>query len=399
MTAALRLFAGGLLILFLALQPAAAQRAGWNVAGDGVVTLDAAASEQWIPFVETPTGLVMIRALVGGRPVLALVDTGSPYTAIDTGWARRAGIKLILTVAPSRKRIAVHVGSIDTMRIGPVSQAGGRLSAIDLSAASAMFGVELTMILGADILRHVAVEMDFDNQRLRLRQSGSKAPEGIAAPLAVTPKTYRFTTAMTVAGVPLGHALIDTGSTATINVTPRVWKRLPLAGARITTAHGNTLYGGAIWPLARFGGVAIGEAAIPGRLDVLSVSGGILDGKAEGLIGIDALRHFNLFLDPGAGRMTLSPRATPHRPAPPSTIGILGYGTDRGFFAQHVMKGSPAALAGIADGETICTIDGESIARGTPGARENWTARPVGTRLSLGLCSGRTVAVTLAEFY
>ncbi len=403
MTALLRLLAGGLLALSLAAPPAHAQRAaassGWGATVSGEIAFATRDSRDWIPFIRTPAGLIALRGTVNGNPILALLDTGAPYTAMDIAFAQESGIKLAETIAPARNRLRVLTGPIETMTIGPITQSGGGLAAIDLSSMQKLMNVPLTMVLGADFLRNVAIEVDFDSGRLRILPSGSKGPEGITVPLSLLGSANRFIISMKVGQVPVNRVLIDTGINATMSVTTAVWKRLPLAGVSVTSAQAVGLYGPEIWPLARFEGVAIGPAAIPGKIDVLADPDGILDSPVDGLIGMEALRNFNIFLDAHARRMTLSPRTYPHHMQPPSTIGILGFRVPRGFSAQHVMKGSPAALAGMNDGDVVCTVNGQSIASGQPMSRENWAAKPVGTTLTLGLCSGRDVAVTLREFY
>lgn len=402
MSHALRLFAGGLLALLLAAQPALSQRggtSGWGPMISGDIVFGTKESEDWLPFVRTPAGLVTLRGTVNGQAVLALLDTGAPYTAIDVSFARANGIKLRQTVASGKGRVAVWSGGIDVMRMGPITQRGGRLAAIDLSPMQRLMNVPLTMVLGADYLRNVAVEFDFDRERLRIRPSGSPGPAGITVPLNILGGANRFIISMRVGGVPIDRVLIDTGINATLTVTTPVWKRLPLGGVPVTSAQAMSLYGPEIWPLARLEGVAIGPATITGKMDVLADSDGILDSPADGLIGMEALRSFNVFLDARAHRMILSPRTYPHRFPAPSTLGLLGFRVDKGFSAQHVMKGSPAAKAGVVDGDVVCSVNGASIAAGQPKANENWAGKPVGTRLVLGLCSGRTVEVTLAEFY
>lgn len=399
---ALRLFAGGLLTLLLAVQPALAQRGrtgGWAPTITGEVVFGTKESEEWIPFVRTPAGLVTLRGAVNGKPVLALLDTGAPYTAIDVGFAQANGIKLRQTVTAGKGRVAVWNGDIDVMRVGPIAQLGGRLAAIDLSPMQRLMNIPLTMVLGADYLRGVAVEFDFDHDRLRIRPSGSTGPEGVAVPLSILGAANRFIISVRVGNVPVNRVLIDTGINATLTVTTPVWKRLPLGGVPVTSAQAMSLYGPEIWPLARLDGIAIGAATIAGKMDVLADPDGILDSPVDGLIGMEALRSFNIFLDAKAHRMILSPRTYPHRFVPPSTLGLLGFRVERGFSAQHVMKGSPAAKAGMVDGDVVCSVNGDSIATGQPKARENWAAKPVGTKLVMGLCSGRTVEVTLAEFY
>ena len=403
MTALLRLFAGGLLALFLAAAPAHAQRgraaSEWGPTISGQIVFGAEESEEWIPFGRTPSGLVTLRGTVNGAPVLALLDTGAPYTAIDAAFAQAHGVKLTRTVAAGRGQIDVYSGPVESMRIGPITQLGGRLAAINLAPMADLMKVPLTMVLGADFLRSVAVEFDFDRSRLRIRRSGVKGPDGITVPLSILGAANRFIISMKVGDVAINRVLIDTGINATLTVTTAVWKRLPLAGVPVTSSQAFSLYGPEIWPLARFEGVAIGPAAIPGKIDVLADPDGILGAPVDGLIGMEALRVFNIFLDAKAQRMILSPRLYPHRLPAPGTLGILGARVEQGFSAQHIMKGSPAALAGMKDGDVVCTVNGDSIASGQPKARENWAAKPVGTTLVLGLCSGKTVTVTLREFY
>jgi len=402
-TRRLRLFAGGLLALLLAAQPALAQRgraaSGWGPGITGEVVFAAKESGEWIPFVRTQAGLVTLRGTVNGKPVLALLDTGAPYTAIDIAFARENGIALRQTVAAGKGRLGVSVGDIDVMRIGPIAQIGGRLAAIDLSPMQRLMTLPLTMVLGADYLRNVAIEFDFDHSRLRIRPSGVPGPAGVTIPLDIVSIANRFVISMKIGSVPVDRVLIDTGINATMTVTTQIWKRLPLGGVPITSAQAMSLYGPEVWPLARLEGIAIGPAAIPGKMDVLADPDGILDSPVDGLIGMEALRNFNVFLDARAHRMVLSPRLYPHRMPAPSTLGILGFRVDTGFQALHVMKGSPAALAGVADGDVVCSVNGDSIAKGEPMARENWAGKPVGTKLVLSLCSGRTVEVTLRAFY
>jgi len=401
---AFRLFAGGFLALLLAAQPALAQRGrasagGWGPTITGEVVFGTKESEAWIPFVRTPAGLVTLRGTVNGKRVLALLDTGAPYTAIDTAFAKENGIALSQFVSAGKGRVGVWHGDVDVMRVGPIAQIGGHLAAIDLSTMQRLMNVPLTMILGADYLRNVAIEFDFDHSRLRIRPSGSKRPDGIAVPLGILSPGNRFIISMKVGSVPVNRVLIDTGINATLTVTTQVWKRLPLGGVPITSTQAMSLYGPETWPLARMAGITIGPAMIPAKMDVLADPDGILDSPVDGMIGMEALRSFNVFLDARAKTMILSPRTYPHRFPAPSTLGILGFRVEKGFSAMHVMKGSPAARAGVVDGDVVCSVNGDSIATGQPVARENWAGRPVGTRLVLGLCSGKTVDVTLAEFY
>ncbi|WP_443018806.1 aspartyl protease family protein [Sphingomonas sp. 2R-10] len=54
-----------------------------------------ATGEGWIPF-DDSTDAIIVRIMVDGRPLDAVVDTGAPTTVIDRAWASRNG----LTVEP-----------------------------------------------------------------------------------------------------------------------------------------------------------------------------------------------------------------------------------------------------------------------------------------------------------
>jgi C-terminal processing protease CtpA/Prc len=77
-----------------------------------------------------------------------------------------------------------------------------------------------------------------------------------------------------------------------------------------------------------------------------------------------------------------------------SLTGIQGPLTDDGLNIVHVMAHSPAAAAGLKDGDKVCLVDGKKVR-----LVKSWEDGPVGKTVILGLCGGGTVSLTLRQFY
>jgi len=92
---------------------------------------------------------------------------------------------------------------------------------------------------------------------------------------------------------------------------------------------------------------------------------------------------------PPSGAPTTTASATPARGLP----GWLGVelakreGAEPGVLVRSVMRGSPAARAGLADGDVVMSIDGENVARPTE-LREHVMRALAGSRVSLGVRRG-----------
>jgi S1-C subfamily serine protease len=62
-------------------------------------------------------------------------------------------------------------------------------------------------------------------------------------------------------------------------------------------------------------------------------------------------------------------------------------GAEPGVLVRSVMRGSPAARAGLANGDVVMSIDGENVARPTE-LREHVMNALAGSRVSLGVLRG-----------
>ncbi len=123
--------------------------------------------------------------------------------------------------------------------------------------------------------------------------------------------------------------------------------------------------------------------------------------NTAGRIGSGLLQRYRVLLDPGARRMVLSRGRLADREPLKSTSGLLVAYEGKALRVLHVMRNSPAAVAGWAAGERICAIDGAPLPSdylASPIA--GWTAASPGRTVDLELCDkGGSRSLTLAQFY
>lgn len=364
------------------------------------LTLAPDAEARWVDFDLTPGNQIAFAMTIDGRPATALLDTGFTRSALSRRWAGAAGLRISdggsgLGVGG---RVAIgQVGGRD-LTIGGLTRNGGRLAVVDLPAFATGGGAAIDVVIGGDVLRHYALDVDFAARRFRLLPSGRLPFAGKAAPLAIRDDLY--TSELRIGDTRLRPVIVDTGDGSSLTLSSDAWRGL---GARplLTSTVSYSVAGAIQSDLAILRGVAVGGLPVGETETLIEPARGFSAtlGTA-GRVGIGLLRRFRVLLDPDAGRMVLAPSAATDEPALRSTSGLL-VGVEPGRLrVLHVMRGSPAASGGWRAGEAICSIDGAAIPRdyaARPIAR--WSVAAPGRITRLGLCGGATRSLTAAAFY
>ena len=260
---------------------------------------------------ETVHGLILIRLGLLGKPVWALLDTGSTKSIVDLSFAEGAG----LTVGPPEGSIALPSGEAPLRFVSGVRfiiprQLGvteAEFAALDLEGVSKTMGRKIDFVLGRDVLSRFAFTVDPVTQTLSFGKPGESAPPAGATAI---PLVDQSRLEVTVAGKPIRVAL-DTGSTSTLVLNPQAWGRIGPTGAALTTGRS---------------GDGSGTVMLVRRAEVSEVSlGGITRRDAqvnvqpwpaalgEGALGMGFLAGFPMMIDITAGKLWLAPKdsATP----------------------------------------------------------------------------------------
>lgn len=361
------------------------------------------AEARWIAFETTPANQIRFDMVVDGRPASAILDTGVSSSVLSRSFVGLDPKRVRADGKATAIGGAVAVGWTPTTRveIGPLVRTGGGLTVATLPAIATGSERRVDLLVGADMLRRYALEIDGERRRFRLLPSGRLPFTGSAAPLAVSPSRGVYESEVTLNGRRVRPMIVDTGDGSAMTVTRAEWQAartgaLPMTSAISYGLAGPAVSGLAIVPRIEVGGLAARDV----EMRIEGPGGFSQRVGAAGRIGAGFLGRYRVLLDPGAGRMVLAPG--PNADAPPvrSTSGLLlGVLPDR-LRVLHVMRGGPAAASGWKDGDTVCSVDGARVAPGyaaLPLAR--WTAGEPGRTVRLTICDGAERTLTLRRFY
>jgi hypothetical protein len=375
----------------LPLALAAAPPAG-DPPADGI-TLSPDAEARWIAFDLTPSNQIRFEAVLNGRPVRAVLDTGLTNTIATQDFATRAR----LAIGRSQRALAIG-GGVEvawapggTLVIGGLTRRGGRI-AIPNAPGQDRFGADL--LIGSDVLSCCALDIDYAVRRFRILPSGRMPFTGHTAPLALQRDSGVPVTEIKLGGARLRPMIVDTGDGAAVTLSRAAWLSANYRGATLTTTLGWGIGGALVSEAAVITGFGFAGTPLPEtELRIEGEGGYSAAAGAAGRIGTGLLLGYRVLLDPKAGRMVLQPG--PVVPVLRSTSGLLLGAEGTHLRVLHVMRGSPAAESGWREGETICKADGEPVA----GRPIEWSAGTPGRVVAITLCDGNERKLALRKFY
>lgn len=155
--------------------------------------------------------------------------------------------------------------------------------------------------------------------------------------------------------------------------------------------------------LARAKELSIGNVKVNDPVIRLSAQRAGLTTSPEmaGLIGPDVLSQFDVTFDYSRSRIIFEKNAQYGRHDSYDRAGVWMGQQGSHFTVVDVIAGGPAQQAGLQEGDTILSIDGESTAKLVlPEVRESLRRRPVGSKVTFVFESRgkrRTAVVTLRD--
>ena len=361
-------------------------------------TLAPDAEARWIAFELTPANQIRFSAKVDGQPVSAILDTGVSTSLLSRSFVDRT--KLRIRPGPAAVAIGGTVASgwvdVREFAIGALTRHRAQLATAALPDA-ATGGAAVDLLVGRDLTQGYALDVDYDARRFRLLPSGRLPFRGSTAPLRVAGTWPGYVTEISIGDRAIARMAVDTGDGSAVTLTHNAWAMLPEARRATTSTIAFGIGGASVVDLAI---VPLLRSATPTARAVevrVEPRGGYTEAIGmNGRIGSGFLAGYRVLLDPGAGRMVLSPGK--HADAPPlrSTSGLVLRAEADRLSVLHVMRGGPAEADGWRAGEQICRVDDAAITRDAP---LTWPVDHPGRAVRLGLCNGATRTLTLRHFY
>ncbi|HEV2533395.1 retroviral-like aspartic protease family protein, partial [Phenylobacterium sp.] len=207
---------------------------------------DGASDSGWMALPD-PAGLVELPARVGGIPIRVVVDSGAQFSAIDRRLAQRLGLKdspiPLLAFGVSGAPALTHTVSLD-LAIGPLQLRGMRAATLELLTLSGVIRRPFAMLIGRDVLRALAVDIDWPNGRARFVRPEAFQPPPGAAVAKTRSQGGALMTSVSIEGSAPIEVMVDTGATSDLALSQDTAQTLGLlADRRITTGRSVSLGG------------------------------------------------------------------------------------------------------------------------------------------------------------
>jgi predicted aspartyl protease len=345
-------------------------------------------------------------AKLNGRMFSLLVDTGAsnvitPTTARALG-LRSVGDAQVKGVGEFTEHAAFT--RVASVVLGQVRLKDQLFAVVPLEKLGEVEGMPFHGILGYELFKRFVVRIDYAGRTLTLKEAMSWRAEG-----AGTAVPFVFNgTVPEIEGEVGGVAAtfdVDTGSRGSVGLNSPFVQRHALRARFAPSIDAVTGWGlggpvratVARAPRVRLGSIAVNDVVVDMSLQRL---GALTNTAPSGSVGSGLLQRFTVTFDYPHQRMYLAPAAGPSREGyDRSGLWInLGGG---GFRIDAVVDGSPAAAAGLGDGDVILNVDGKRAATLSLGdVRAYLRDAPPGTIVRLTVRRGevvRDVAIKLRD--
>ena len=343
-------------------------------------------------------GLIFQATINGKGPFKAVFDTGS-VNILSANLARKLGLTLdtqgVEFSTSSPANVQVHKTHVDTLQIGGLLVRDQTFYVIDLPDENGA----PSFAVGYELLRRLAVRIDFDHQRLTFYDGPHfhYAGTGTAVPL-------QFQGNLLLVQASIGDASglfeLDSGneSGTMMNTGFTVKNDLVHAlGAHFLAYNGRGFAGPSPQAyLARVDTMRIGDVPVPSVIGRFSTDPSDTRNLA-GNIGQDLLHHFTEVFDCMRGKVYFETTKESSQPEVFNRAGLLFDSFGHGLQVMTVLPGSPGALAGVETGDVITAIDGDQP---SDDMSQPAFLAPSGSQLRLTVQRGtetRQVTVTLKD--
>ncbi len=330
--------------------------------------LEGGASRTEVPLEYLGDHLFVMATLNGKGPFRFFLDTGGVNILTPTA-AKALGLDSKGSVEGRGVGEATEsfgLTQVERVQVGAAWMKDQRFLIIpSLEEIGRIMGLDVSGVMGYELLRRFVARVEYGPKRLTLiRPEGwSYTGKGVSLPFTFNGHHPRVKGELD--GI-TGLFDIDTGSGATLDVYGPFARRHDLKGKAakaIPTVTGRGAGGEVRGDVIRARSLKLGEATVTRPIVALAAtrSGAFADETAAGNVGQGFLSRFDLTFDYRAQVIHLEPNAAHGRPDHFSLTG-LRLGTADPGLVEQVYPGSPAADAGLQEGDRILAINGEPIA-------------------------------------
>jgi predicted aspartyl protease len=317
---------------------------------------------------------IFLQARVNGsEPLWFGLDTGAGSTVINTLTAEALGLKM-----EGRHQTTGAGGQVPSSIVRGVRfDIGGarletlRVTTISLTSIENAMGHKMDGILGYEFFSRYVVELDYERQFVSLYEPASFVYKGGGESL---PLTFALNHPYVHAKVAMpgrepveGKFVLDTGSNLPLILLDSFVRENRFAESLTKTLKvtGRGVGGDVSMPVGRTGRLLLGSYSLENPVTSFPQSGWFAHDGAAGNIGGAILRRFKVTFDYSRSRMFLEPNRRYSEPFEYDMSG-LQFITESPSFKSitilRVLSDSPAAEAGLRQGDELVSIGGRPVA-------------------------------------
>lgn len=348
-------------------------------------------TETIVPFELVENHVYLSVTLNGKGPYRFIYDTGGS-NVVDPDVAKELGASATGSAAGSGAGSATEAVSFAKMRTLQVGDAILRDQLFAVAPVRQGFGVSAGQrvdgLIGFEVLARFVTTFDYANSRVILAMPGAAAPAGAdIVPFVLNGRQPEFD--CTVDSV-ASRCALDTGARDSITVQGPFIGDHPQVVPQKLTETGVTGFG--------FGGAAYGRL---GRLQSLGFGrfvlhdvvadfttqekGAFAQPFVAGNVGGGIWKRFALTLDYDKLTMALVPNAAYDTADSYERAGLFLINQGGKYVVFDTRPNTPAAKAGLAKGDTISSVDGQTASSMSLEAVRETFMRPSGTVVKLGI--------------
>jgi hypothetical protein len=349
---------------------------------------------------------IFLEAKLNGQPLKLVFDTGAGELVIFRSVAEARGLK----ISPPPAEVVPKPGQVLFSRTEPVTfelfgraNPETRLGVVDHPASippdfDGLVGwpnvrSNIWFISGSELKIHLLPAVPAETAGwIKLPQVPGRSLLALELPRRISGQT--------------AYLGIDTGASSGVRLSPAAWTDWREAHpAQAGTVDAYYMPGAGLVTNEEFwaeeidlGGVILREVPIC-RMNQAEVD--VHPPGTLAVLGLAAALRLDMVLDGITGSAYLHPLNTPPRRYPHNRVGAVFVPADlerSNALVAHVAPGSPAALAGVRDGDVLLMIDRLDVTpwRSKPGILplSRFWEQPPGTKIQLKLLRGRENVVT-----
>ena len=342
--------------------------------------------------VEMEDDHVLVRGTLNGREVRFVLDTGASHVLVSPEAAAAAGIETQAKIrfgAFGSGRGSARKGVADSLAVGPAAAEKVPIAIMAIPPPFTDDG-----LLGLSFLGKFIFRLDYQQQLLSFASPASSNLMGGGSIIPLQGEGFFAAVQVEVDGIP-AKLILDTGASQALIL--RSWfveeqklrERYP---ERLSMVTGMGLLGRTHGEIARLQTLKLGDYTLTNLFAEFESTANTWPGDFAGFVGAPILRRFNLTFDVAGGRLWIEPNANYSMESPPpasvrSGMVLLPEGTS--WIVQDLIANSPAAEAGVRQGDRVLEINGMSVSSLKPADIKRALRAAPGTRVRLRLQSGK----------